>query len=108
MKLFKSAFLFFCLVSPFFTWAQLPKGGVVLEGNFYFATTFKDENAPEGTKSPYQLGLGASAGFLVNERNELGFGLGWSSSRSAYLPTPDPGPFLHTLSFLEMFGKPGG
>ncbi|GAB4489663.1 MAG: hypothetical protein OHK0019_07550 [Saprospiraceae bacterium] len=76
MKLLKSAFLFFCLTSRFFMLAQLPKGGVILEGNFYFGISFKDKNAPEGTKSPYQLGLGASAGFLVNERNELGFGLG--------------------------------
>ncbi|MCW5921160.1 MAG: hypothetical protein KIS77_02370 [Saprospiraceae bacterium] len=99
MKLLKSAFLSFCLTSPFFTWAQLPKGGIILEGNFYFGTPFKDENAPEGTKSPYQLGLGASAGFLITPRTELGFGLGLLSSRSAYFPTPDPGSFPYPIFF---------
>lgn len=99
MKILRSTVLFFCLASPFFVLAQLPKGGVILESNFYFATTFKNKNAPEGTKSPYQLGLGASAGFLVTPRNELGFGLSWSSSRSAFLPTPDPGPFPYPIFF---------
>jgi hypothetical protein len=99
MKAIKTSLVFFGLFGAFATQAQFSKGEIILEGNLYFAINFKDNDAPEGIKSPYQLGLGTSVGFLVNARNELGVGLGWSSSRSAFLPTPDLGTFPYPIFF---------
>jgi hypothetical protein len=81
--------------------AQFGKGAVLLEGNAGFAINFKDQDAPEGAKSPYQLSASLSSGWFSDARNEWGIGLGWASGRSYFL-NPDPGTFPYPIIFGEI------
>lgn len=61
--------------------AQFTPKSVLLEGNLNYSTTFKNKDAPSGTKSPYRVVIGTSVGLFVNRRNELGVGFDFSRER---------------------------
>ena len=62
--------------------AQFNKGAVLLDANINYFTRFKDTNAPKELKLPYQFGIGATAGYMLNAQDELGVGIGYNSDRN--------------------------
>jgi hypothetical protein len=86
----------FCALSAT---AQFTPKSVLLEGNFNYFTTFKDKDAPSGTKPPYRFSIGTSAGLFVNSRNELGVGLDLGVERYGF----DPSNFI-SIDYSRSFG----
>lgn len=74
-----------CTLCALRAMAQFTPKSVLLEGNFSYSTTFKNKDAPSGTKSPYSFFSGTSVGLFVNRRNELGVGFSFSKERGPRL-----------------------
>ncbi len=73
--------------------AQFSKGAILLDANVNYFARFKDKNAPKELKSPYQFGIGATAGYMLNAQDELGVGIGYNSNRDFSFDNP----FFRTL-----------
>lgn len=71
--------------------AQFNKGAVLLDANANYLTSFKDKDAPKEFKSPYTFAVGATAGYMLNAQDELGVGMGYTSSRNYFLTTTPSG-----------------
>jgi hypothetical protein len=74
-----------CTVCALRATAQFTPKSVLLEGSLNYSTTFKNKDAPSGTKSPYSFLSGTSVGLFVNRRNELGVGFSFNKERGPRL-----------------------
>lgn len=84
MKNFKITLVLFGLGLVFNATAQFQKGAVLLEGSAGFSAEFKNDGDSEGSKPPYDFYVGAKAGYFLDEKNEIGIGLGWDKARYNY------------------------